>query len=559
MLGTKRSRGLSVGGAVAALVVTATLTALGTGAGAAPTPPPSAPTAGKLSAAALTHQYLAHPEKAPAASREAFASMRDLSGRAEASGSARKTMPRASTRVRGPMADQVFNRDTTGFPQNEESVTACSSRPNVVLSGTNDYRGILDPEQNFTGWYFSTDGGKSVRREGLLPAIDFGGGTMVPSGGDPVDASDASCNLYAVDLNFDPADLNPSGVGLYKTTPARLSACSGGTDPACWPDRTAVVQSSDPRTFIDKPWMYVGNSGGQTVVWVVYTEFTCDPGCNNYTSNAIKAVRCTTDLVCGKPQLISGTQPSIQFGDVTIGPDGSTYITWEQDNDLDTGFAPPEHERFWIRVAAPGSTTFGPAHPVANEQLNAGIAPLHANDFRISTYPKNDVKMVNGHPRVFVVWEGCRSRPLDDATCEEPAIKLRYSDDQGSSWTSTKVLSAGGDNYFPTISANRGGSSVAVAWYTNRFDRVFHNRQDVELATVSVNGAVRARHRLTRLSNESEADPLLGGAFIGDYIEVYAQRNRALIGYNANYRSEQLLGEGFAVPQQDNYLARHRM
>jgi hypothetical protein len=557
---TRTSRSFQVGGLIAALAVAAALATAGVGAGAAPQPPPSATTAGKLSSAALTHRYLAHPEQAPAASRAAFAAMRDLSARTEASGSDRRAMPKAATSARGPMADQVFNKDTTGFPQNEESVTSCATRPNVVLEGTNDYRGILDPQRNFTGWYFSTDGGKSVRREGLLPALDFGGGAMVPSGGDPVTAADANCHLYAADLNFDPADLNPNGVGLYKTTPAQLRACSGGTDPACWPTRTVVVKSSDPHTFIDKPWMYAGRSAGRTVVWVVYTEFTCpDAACLKYTSNAIKAVRCSSDLVCGKPQLISGTQPSIQFGDVTIGPDGSTYITWEQDNDLDTGFAPPENERFWIRVAPPGSTTFGPEHPVANEQLNLGIAPLHANDFRVATYPKNDVKMVNGHPRVYVVWEGCRSRPLEDAVCEEPAVKLRYSDDQGSTWTSTKVLSAGGDNYFPTISANRGGTGVAVAWFTNRFDRVFHNRQDVELATVAANGTVTARHRVTRVSNETEADPFLGGAFIGDYIEVYAHRNRALVGYNANYRSEKVLGEGFAVPQQDNYLARVHM
>jgi hypothetical protein len=263
--------------------------------------------------------------------------------------------------------------------------------------------------------------------------------------------------------------------------------------------------------------------------------------------------------VCGKPQLISGSQPSIQFGDVTIGPDGRTYITWEQDNDLKTDFSPPEHMTFWIRVAPPGSTSFGPAHRVAREPLNAGIAPLHANDLRIATYPKNDVKLVNGHPRVFLVWEGCRARPLGGSTCEEPAVKLRYSDDRGATWTRTKTLSAGGDNYFTTISANKGGRNLAVAWFTNRFDKVFHNRQDVELATVRPNGTVAARHRLTRVSNEPEADPVAGGLFIGDYIEVDAFKNRALVGYNANYRSVRLLRKGFAVPQQDNYLARPRL
>jgi hypothetical protein len=545
----------------------------GPGAGAAPQPPPSAPIASKLSTGPLTHHLIAHPEQAPSASRAVFEEMRDLTGRGGEVGEPNQASPRSSPRsspnasnvrsdaVSGPMQQEVFNRDTTGLPQNEESVTSCTSYPNVVLEGTNDFRYLLDPQGNSTGWYLSTNGGRSVRREGLLPVLDFGGGKMVPSGGDPINFSDDACNLYAGDLNYDPDTLSPNGVGLYKTTPRQLARCAGGTDPGCWPDRTVVAKSTDPHVFVDKPWMHVGKSAGTTYIWVVYTEFTCpDVGCTGvYTSNAIKAVRCTTDLRCGAPQLISGDQPSIQFGDVTVGPDGRTYITWEQDNDLETNFQPPEHERFWLRVAPPGSVEFGPAQPVAEEQLNAGVAPLHANDFRVATMPKNDVKMVNGRPRVYVVWEGCRVRPLDDATCEEPAVKLRYSGDLGASWSTTKVLSTGGDNYFPTISANQGGRSLAVAWYTNRFDPVFHNRQDVELASVSVNGHVVRRSRLTRVSNESEADPTLGGTFIGDYIEVYAHDDRALVAYNANYRSMQLLGEGVAVPQQDNYLARHHM
>ena len=64
------------------------------------------------------------------------------------------------------------------------------------------------------------------------------------------------------------------------------------------------------------------------------------------------------------------------------------------------------------------------------------------------------------------------------------------------------------------------------------------------------------RQRITSFSNESEADPLLGGFFIGDYIEVFAHRGTALVHYNANYTQLRLLGEGFPIPQQDNYLSR---
>jgi hypothetical protein len=40
------------------------------------------------------------------------------------------------------------------------------------------------------------------------------------------------------------------------------------------------------------------------------------------------------------------------------------------------------------------------------------------------------------------------------------------------------------------------------------------------------------------------------------YIEVYAAGGKALVYYNANYRSTRLLDEGFAIPQQDNFLRR---
>jgi hypothetical protein len=93
------------------------------------------------------------------------------------------------------------------------------------------------------------------------------------------------------------------------------------------------------------------------------------------------------------------------------------------------------------------------------------------------------------------------------------------------------------------------------AWYTNRFDPIFHNRQDVELVRLRDNGTVASRQRVTSIFNETEADPLLGGVFIGDYREVTA--NRAERGaLQANERHVAQLGEGLPIPQQDNYLTR---
>ncbi len=507
-----------------------------------------------LSSGVVSRQYLMHPQDAPEQVRPGYEAAARAIAQAKAAGGSGP----AAARTVGNLLR--FNRDSLGLPQNEESVSACEQQPNLVLGGTNDYRGLLNPKGNFTGWHLSTNGGRSLANEGLLPAVQIGR-RAVPSGGDPVDAIDADCTLYAASLNY-PTNLDfghltahTNGVAVYRTSATRLANCPGGDDPSCWPDRRAVATNGKGH-FLDKEWMTAGKSGSAgRVVWVTYTDFNfADPDFPGLFTNQIKAVRCDAALRrCTNPILISGQQNSLQFSDVTIGPDGRTYITWEEDNDLANNFQPPEHMRFWLRVAEPGSTTFGPQRLVAAAPRNIGLAELHADGFRISTYPKNTVAMVHGKPRVFVTWDECKIRVLGDSVCEEPQVKLRYSDDLGRSWSSTRVVSQAGDNYFPTITGR-----VAVAYYTSRYDPVFHNRQDVELVTLDA-GTVRltSRQRITPFSNEPEADPLFNdGRFIGDYIEVAAQSGSAYVHFNANYVSVRLLGAGVPVPQQDNFLAR---
>ena len=470
----------------------------------------------------------------------------------------------------------VFNCDIFGLPQNEESVGVCASNDNFVLEGTNDYRGLIDPEGNFTGWEWSTDGGHSVRNEGLLPPVTLtkiASPHQVPSGGDPVDFIPAGCDsVYAASLAYDPNDPfgQPNGLGIYKSTPEILSTCQpftdlGFTNPACWPVRSAVAQT-EASDFIDKPWMFVG--GGY--VWATYSDFVNDSNAPlGYSSVSIKAVRCTLDLqTCTEPIQISTVDQDVQFSDVTVGADGRAYITWARiDGELNPGQF-PEGQVFTIKVrveTAPGSASFGPEHVVqvvSNPLPFGGL--LHANDFRIATVPKSDVVMVDGHPRIFVVYDECRVRLLG-TICEDPQIKLTYSDDDGATWSPPIVQSNGGDNYFPSISADRSNTTnnIAESWYTNSYDLGFSNQQDVVATSVNpLTGQPRGLKRLTSSSNETEADPLLGGAFIGDYIEGTLVRNRFDVGANANYRKVPLLG-GFLngpdqpvipVNQQDNYL-----
>src|SRR5687768_8540742 len=105
-----------------------------------------------------------------------------------------------------------------------------------------------------------------------------------------------------------------------------------------------------------------------------------------------------------------------------------------------------------------------------------------------------------------------------------------------------------------TVTRSKAGGSPVVGGMTTALS--------IRLRRRDLGGALGYREndrRLTRPSNETEADPLLGGFFIGDYIEVFAHDRTAWVGYNANYRHVQLLFDGIPIPQQDNYLARLRV
>jgi hypothetical protein len=373
-----------------------------------------------LSQGALARWYVQHPEQFSAA-------MRAWPNWIEALGARVNTAPRALTPGDFPMRQALFNRDDLGLPQNEESVDRCSSNGNLVLAGTNDYRGLLNPLGNFTGWHFS-DNGATLTTEGLLPTVTFADGVAVPSSGDPVVAFDAyMATLNNVDVEGVPKTY--SGVGVYRTTASTLRSCPGGDDPTCWPTNALADQViSDPEHFhlLDKPWMAVGHSTGQTVIWVTYTDFAVDVP--NFTST-IKAVRCDANLTsCGKPINLSTGGSDVQFSDVTVGPDGRTYVTWVEDR-----ITPNDGETFVIklRVAEAGSSEFGPERVVTTELEPIGFDGfLHANDFRVATYPKHDVKIVNGVPRIFVIWESCQSRPLN-FICQFSRIRMTFSDSLG--------------------------------------------------------------------------------------------------------------------------------
>jgi hypothetical protein len=162
--------------------------------------------------------------------------------------------------------------------------------------------------------------------------------------------------------------------------------------------------------------------------------------------------------------------------------------------------------------------------------LSACTAPITlSTGQRVAEYPSVTI----GHDgRTYITWERCTAR-VQETICEDPKIMLTWSADQGRTWSTPRSISAGGDNYFPELDVDPATGPIVGAWYTNRFDPIFHNRQDVELVRLHNNGTVARRQRVTQ-----------------------DLEHRAWVHYNANERHVALLGEGLPVPQQDNYLTR---
>src|SRR6266566_9628460 len=197
-------------GLVVVAVVVAGATAAG---GAAPGSHPAPAGAAPLSQAAVIHRWFSQPNARQGELAAVIATLR-----AVASGAAPRATPGAAA---GPLAAGVFNHDTVGLPQNEESVTVCGQ---TVLGGTNDFRTLLltPPQDMGAGWHLSTDNGRTLRNEGLLPPVTVAGQPVLTVG-DPVDVAGQGCSLYAGSVAVNPAE-RIDAIVAYRSRPDTLAS-----------------------------------------------------------------------------------------------------------------------------------------------------------------------------------------------------------------------------------------------------------------------------------------------------------------------------------------------
>jgi len=469
----------------------------------------------------------------------------------------------------------VFNKDASPMPQNETSIAIDPRNTNRIVGGYQDFRGLLDSSGNgnFTGWSSSTDGGKTVAKDGQLPAVNLLG-TMVPSQGEPVVSVDKNGNFFLASVHYDPSSSSPNGIVVFRSPAAGSStgvfagSCAGGIDPDCWPTAGVVAAETCDGTgghFNDKPYIAVdrSSSAANGSVYVVWTLFGCAQG---DTSTAIQIAKCTNNLAsCTAPVTLestagNGSPPDfVQFSHLTVGATGKVYVTWVEHTFDPISSAETDSIRLRVITPAASTSSVGTLGAMRTVHVEAspipwGMSPYPAL-YWTATYPKVGTRGA----RAIIVWDRRNLDGLVDNWYLGSEIVAKYTDNDGATFSSPQTVSSGsGFQLQPTICVASSTGPVVIGYASHQNDATWLHRQDWYIATSSTGAAPYRPLRLTSLPNDTAADLVFTEGFIGDYQEAACQAKVGYFHYTANYTAKSLsiFGVQKSVRQQDNFLAR---
>jgi hypothetical protein len=487
----------------------------------------------------------------------------------------------------------AFNNDRSGLPQNTESVTNCSA-DGTVVGAYDDYRNQAI-NSDLSAWSISTNGGKSLKNSNFLPGIHAnvvvsgpvsgpkptgaggtggGGGTAsgsshvyVPTQGDPVVRATESCDVYATSLAFSYFS-GPfvNAVVVEKSNKATLASCS--SENACWPTRRPIVLNSDGTKFFDKPTIAVFRNSPFAPVFIGFTEFSFDEYGN--ATFSVDVVRCDSQLIhCSGPVAVETDFPfggpsgagaaggggggggfvTPTWTSIGLGSDGTTYVSWVT---IQQFFGPTTLQ---IKIASAPAGTLKFRSPVLVTQVDQPVLPPVASEIiQANGYPELAVSHVGGVDRLHIVFGRCRAEVL--GICEHAETQLATSRTGATGTWSVKTIDPGANSDFlPALTVDASTGGLLAGFLTTRFDPAQQRFDVLAVPIDAATGAPSAAIRLTSTSIEPDNDSLIPYT-IGDYWELTASGGTAWAHFTTTQRTQKLLGQGVAIPQQDNALVR---
>ena len=385
-------------------------------------------------------------------------------------------------------------QDIPVFPSNTEQsevhISLDVNNPSHLLISANT---LLGPYLYQQGWYLSNDSGENWSGSNELPFADS-------LGGDPSTAFTSNGNLYISTLIFKAGDYYD---GYY------------------------VYKSSDQ----GQHWTF---HRGDSTNWYAFDKEMI--ACDNALSSPYK-----DNLYCAWTQFdlqikvmfnrstdggISFSQPIVLengFGqgvNVQTGPDGNVYVCWAN---YGTGNVPANGIGFTKSVDGGASflpyTVAFPYSGIRKSGTDSTFNYIGMNDF-----PSMAVDKSNGphRGRIYIAY------PTKENGNGKAIIQVRYSDNEGSTWSSpyTVSISNGRQNFFPWIAVDNSTGVVCVVYYS--FDSPSGWSTNTYMA-YSKNGNVWYNMRVSDVGHITAPinNTYYRTGYAGDYIGVAAYGGKA--------------------------------
>ena len=334
---------------------------------------------------------------------------------------------------------------------NQVEVSAVISRlyPNSMLAIAIKNNPFVAPNLNRNNFYaYSYDGGITWTGDINLPTNNF-------NGPDPLATIDADGRGYLGYLRYLEDKPNtydqPNRYNITKASTINNFSVWNNQVEGCTPQNSAY--------FNDKPWVVADNYRMSPYKNNIYGAWT-QRGQELY---YVWANRSTNGYNTYTPDVLLSNVGKGQGTSIATGTNGEVYICWAKNTDADW-----DAESLGFAKSLNGGLTYTTSTPFNYEGIRVGVSGQNIifNNTQVTDFPAIavDRSCNSTRGRIFVVYpEKENGLPNGKAI-----INLRYSDNQGSTWSAAQTISIanGRQNWQPAIAVDETTGAVCVIYYS---------------------------------------------------------------------------------------------
>jgi len=434
----------------------------------------------------------------------------------------------------------IANASATDKFTNNEITIAVNPRNNQnLVIGDNDYA-----NNDGCGVNASFDGGKTWGTHSFIPHItktddannptdgrfDFAGDPAVAFG--PTGTAYFACYGYAVHGSLNSVALfvsKSADGGKTWGQPAQVTSCdcngvgkgAGGGGTGQFPDHEAIT--------VDK-W---ANSPHRGRIYVAQAQFHGNGG-----PSPIEVFWSDDGVTWSKPVEVSHSpNNSNQDGIPTVGPDGSVYVTFDNEHGGTKGTS--YQQSVFIAKSTDGGQSFGANYKVV-DWINPDQSTLPNSEYRSGSYA---VPGIDAHNRLTVVWNDGRAGANQAFAQRANAGSISNG---AAAWTTPlRLHPSNKEQFFPWLSV-AGNDRVDIVYY----DRTADPHNFLNFVTYSALtptgttglGVTKLNKRITPATTSNGFDGSLEtgqtttscSPFIGDYIGVASTATDVYLGWTDN-------------------------